>query len=167
MKRQLLFLPLLIIGLISCSSPKMDEDQISKALLVEDGIIGGIDMNDSWEDVKKIDPDFWTVREADGIYQLRKEWDDFNHLSLSVNLNNEQKVNQIELTLTGRDDNGKTIASIYNKLVHFYSNKFDKKSEEEWGKQLEHGNVNITVAKLENNDSKDLTITSNILFFEH
>lgn len=160
MKNQILILSLLIMGVTSCSAPKMDEEQITKVLIVDEGIIGGVNLNDSWEDVKKLNPDFWEVHESDGDWSLRKNLDMFNRLSLSFSLTPDKKVKEIHFNIDGRGENRVVIASIYNKLFKSFEAKFDKEDSENWKSQIKNHEASIHLSKGSHDGGESLYITS-------
>lgn len=167
MKKQISILAILVIVLTSCSGPKLEEEQITKVLIKEEGFVGGISLNESKEDIKKLNPEFWEVSEEDDSYRLSKKWDDFNHVSISVNFSADKKVKEISLNFSGSDDNRVVAASIHNKLVKLYDRKFEKDSDGNWKTKVDNKEFTIYLNKTKTGrDDRTLAISSNAINFD-
>lgn len=138
MKRLIGILLLAVLGIFSCSAPKMDAELVKSMIIgYENGVVAGISVGDNWEDVKNNIHKGW---ESGGVeHKFIKSWDDFNNVILFVVINNENKVESFSLTINGKPGNHLLIKQVQNTLQKEFNVKFEAKSDETWNYKAPNG----------------------------
>lgn len=114
------------LGLVSCGVPEMDAELIkSMTLGYERGIVAGIEMGDSWEDLKKNVHDGWEIQEPDGRMSfVTGKWDDFNEVHIAINLSEENEVMGLTYVINGKKENHLLMAEIARALESEFNVKY-------------------------------------------
>lgn len=138
MKKITTILIIAVIGLISCNAPKMDADLVKSMTTGYDkGVVGGISIGDSWEDVKSNIHKGWELDES--IHKFSKVWDDFNNVILSIDMDSENKVRSINLTINGKEGNHLLISEVQNILQKEFNIKYGAKINDSWSYKAPNG----------------------------
>ena len=153
--------------LVSCT-PNMDGTEIESMTLEYDkGIFAGIDIGDSWEDVKSTCHRSWEIQEEEiykGVpnYVLRKDWDEgYNFMYLNCKLDEQKKVIGLSFELHGTEKNALKAREFMHKVYAFYSDILTPNSNTSWEYFPENGmkyNVSFFNTNPENLDTPEETI---------
>ena len=142
----------MVLGLLSCGAPKMDSNLVkSMTTGFDEGVVCGISVGDDWEDVKNNIHKEWELN-GEGT-QFIKEWDDFNNVILSIDLDSEDKVWAITLAINGKEDNHLLIAEIQNALQKELNSKLEAKDSESWSYKAPNGDECGVMMGLNEQDS--------------
>lgn len=155
-----LFLLIAIVGLSSCGSPEMDPSTVKAMTLGYDkGIVAGIDVGDNWEDVKENLHKDWETE--DGKHFMKK-WDEMNFMVLNIDLNSDNKVRQLSMTISGKSGNLLLIEELKSDLTKEYNDKYEvKKQGTSWGFVAKNDDpCNVLMNFIEgDNGSKTLSVS--------
>lgn len=152
----------LTLGLFSCSNPKMDAELIKDMTLgYEKGVVCGVSIGDDLNSVKNNIHKEWSIKEGTESYFI-KEWDDFNYLLLSLDLENN-KVKNISYTIHGKGENNVLIAELENELQKELGVKFSLKEKGSWDYKDSNGeSCSLTMNKFEDEDTGGTMLTVNV-----
>ena len=105
-----IFVLSLVVFLTSCSG--VNQKDLKKEVFdPTSGILSQIKVGQSWDDLKsKANPDFWTVRETDNFYQLRKDYGGLEMILVNV------KLVDGKVASYGLDINSETMSPVELKL---------------------------------------------------
>ncbi len=125
----------LVIASCSTSNPKMDEAKIEEMILVTDrGLISGLDIGDTWDEIKSNCSKDWTIDEVDENNKiLRKDWTtgfDFIIMELSFYENNV--LSRIRCGVYGTKDNAIVAKTFFTKATNYFDKKLNKTSTDNW-----------------------------------
>ena len=143
----ILIISTLVISSCSTSNPKMDETKIEKMLLVADkGLISGIDIGDTWDEIKSNCSEEWTIDENNKI--LRKDWTNgFDFIIMELFIDENNKVSRISCGVYGTKDNAIVAKTFFIKATNYFNKKLNKTSIDNWeytSKNNKKYNVNCT-----------------------
>lgn len=115
---------LLIVGLTSCGSAEMDS-QLVKSLIVgyDRGVVSGVDVGDSWDTVKENLSKDWDQGGSETSFI--KEYDDMNFVVLSIDLDENDQVWQMSMSISGKEVNHLLMAEIKNELTKEFNVKYE------------------------------------------
>jgi hypothetical protein len=149
------------LGLFSCGSPKMDSALVkSMTIGHENGIVAGVNVGDSWDDVKKNVHEAWEIDES--THYLSKEWDSFNNVLLSIDLDEDNTVWAISYTINGKKGNHLLMAEIQNALEKEFNAKYKVSESGGWDIVAPNGDqcgLSMNLHKQEDSGNNMLTVT--------
>jgi hypothetical protein len=125
---------ILSIFLFASCGAKMERKEIHDLVFGYDrGLMVGVDIGDSWETVKNNHRDGWTVREEDGIYQFRKDWDQGNDMMfVTFQLDQDQNVEGMEFSMTATPGNWEEMKILEKKFVSDLNLITSSENKNEW-----------------------------------
>jgi len=133
---------IIVLALTSCGNPEMDSELVKQmSLNYESGVVAGVSIGDSWEDVKNEVHKEWEVDEEN--HSFSKTWDMFNNVLLSVDLDNDNKVSGLYYTINGKTGNHLLMAEIENALEKEFNVKYEISESEGWSFVASNGDKYI------------------------
>lgn len=132
MKTVYLSFLLLIVGLTSCGSAEMDSELVKSLVLgYDNGVVAGVGVGDSWEDVKENLSKDWDQGESETYFV--KEYDEMNFIVLFIDLDENNKVWQLSMSISGKEANHLLMAEIKNELTKEFNAKYEvNQAGENW-----------------------------------
>lgn len=108
--------------LAACGPSDMSQDEVKKNLFSGDGVLGGHDFGDSWEEIKKGHAEVFEVRDDD-FKQLRRKVHDnagSNGYFIGFRLDGEGKVEAIDASINGSEQNAVVVRKVLDDAIaHF------------------------------------------------
>ena len=113
---------------------KLESEEIDKLVFGYDrGLFVGVELGDSWEDVKKNHREGWTIREEGDIYQFRKDWDQGNDMMfVTFQLDENSKVEGMEFSMTTTPGNWEEMNKVEKKFVSDLNLITSSNNKTEW-----------------------------------
>lgn len=158
---------LLTIGIFSCSGPKMDPLLIKSMITgYEDGVVCGVSIGDNIEDVKNNIHKEWKLNDEAENYDVRfsKEWDFYNDIILSFQLNDDKTIRDITLSVNGGSENEDLISELILIFTKEFNKKFIPQKGGSWIFLSKKGSkYSLTIEKTEFNSNTNLSISTQYL----
>ncbi|CAG5076322.1 hypothetical protein [Parvicella tangerina] len=149
-----------IVVLFSACSVEVKKEELKPMLFGQSrGLIAGVDIGDTWEEVKENYPEGWTVRESheDGldIYQIRKDWDEgSNYMNLSFGFDEEGLINEMRYTLTLSDKSRLALVEVQKMFIADFNRVTLQEKTDQWKYYGPDGNpyiISLQVIELNEN----------------
>jgi hypothetical protein len=113
----------LTLALTAACGPKdLPRDEIAKVLFPTEGVLGGYDFGDSWEDIKAKHDEVFEVRDDD-FKQLRRDVGDnagSNGYFIGFQLDAAGKVESFEASISGKEQNAVTVRALLDDVIAHY-----------------------------------------------
>ncbi len=118
---------------ISCGV-KLDESEIDYLVFDYDrGLMIGVDIGDSWEDVKKSHNENWSIVENGNINQLRKDWDEGNNMmNISFSLDDNKLITDMSFSMFASGGNIETLTKTKNTISYDFDSRLNKLDDNKW-----------------------------------
>ncbi|MFK8038542.1 MAG: hypothetical protein AB8B74_09655 [Crocinitomicaceae bacterium] len=168
MKNVVALLLVSIFVMVSCGT-KMESEEIHGLVFgYSRGLMLGVDIGDSWEDVKKNCRSGWAIREEDQIYQLRKDWDMGNDMMYaSFNLDDRNTVQEMEFSITASGGNILELKKLHQKFIQDFNLITSQNLKTDWQYSAPNGNLyTIMLTSMELDDKKQMLTVYTILHLQ-
>lgn len=150
MKKLIIITSTLIIAslLNSCGNVKLTSNDVSELIITENAgkdPFAGINIGDDWDEIKEKYAKDWEIKEDGGLY---KEWDFYNHVFINLDLNDEGKVETMNMNFEVSVENNVELLELKQLLETKYNLIYDQTSEESW-KMKTNPDYNVTLMVLD------------------
>jgi hypothetical protein len=158
----------LILLMVSCGAPKMDAELIkSMTIGYERGVVAGIEIGDSFDDLKKNMHDGWELKSPEKsefttylTSSFSKSYDMMNFISGSISFDSNDKVFEMSYSITAKKGNHLLMAEIQNALEKEFNSKYEVSEAGSWSfSGPNRGKYGVTMSRMEEADFDNKTFT--------
>lgn len=130
------------ILLFTACGTAIEQEEVDNLVFGYDrGLMVGVEIGDSWEDVKKNHREGWTIVEEGNIYQFRKDWDQGNDMmNVTFTIDENKNVDGIELSMTASEGNWPVMKMLEKKMISDLNLITSSNSNEKWSYFGPNGN---------------------------
>jgi hypothetical protein len=154
--------------MVSCGAPKMDAELIkSMTIGYERGIVAGIEIGDSFDEVKKAIHKGWELKSPEEsefstnrTSSFSKSYDMMNFVSGSISFDSNDKVFEMSYSITAKKGNHLLMAEIQNSLEKEFNSKYKGSETDSWTVFGSDGDeFGLTMNKMSEEDVENKTLT--------
>ena len=160
----------MVLGLLSCGAPEMDAELIkSMTLGYENGVVSGVGIGDSFEDVKKNIHKEWMLENPEKsefttykTSSFSKSYDMMNFISGSISFDSNGKVFEMSYSISGKEGNHLLIAELQNALQKEFNAKYTAEADDSWGYKAPNGDDCGITMNINEQDSGSHTLSVSV-----
>lgn len=123
MKSAAILVPLALVTISLCGPKDIDAVEFDAVVFPSEGVIGGYDFGDSWDDVKAKHNDVFEVRDEAGFEQLRRKVGDnagVNGYFIGFRLDDAGKIQGFSVSLNGESQNAVLVRKTLDDMIARY-----------------------------------------------
>jgi hypothetical protein len=126
---------LIALFLSSCGNAELTLEEMNN-LVVEynggDAPFAGVNIGDDWNEIKKNYSTDWVVSEDGTNGSLKKEWDFYNSIFISIYLDENKKVKSMSMNFETSLENTVHLIEVSRALDNKFDKKYKVNGEESW-----------------------------------